>query len=211
MVERMIRLKNTDFTKRIYYNYFSNKVKRTKGGNLVPYYGTKLILNKNACIDLEGVLAVNTDCYIRNNGRTSIIRMERDTLLTVKDQFLIGYGADLIIFEGGNLILGKGYFNINLRLRCQTKIEIGNDVAIAHNVLITDTDGHNIERKGYQKTLPVKIGNKVWIGTNVTILKGVNIGDGAIVAANTLVNKDVPPYSLAVGNPMKIVRENVKW
>lgn len=50
------------------------------------------------------------------------------------------------------------------------------------------------------------IGNDVWIGTNVTILNGVKIGDGAVIGANTIVTKDVPPYSIVVGNPGKIVK-----
>lgn len=51
-----------------------------------------------------------------------------------------------------------------------------------------------------------KIGNDVWIGCNSTILRGVTIGDGAVIGANSLVNKDVPPYSIVVGSPAKIVK-----
>lgn len=50
------------------------------------------------------------------------------------------------------------------------------------------------------------IGSDVWIGTNVTILNGVKIGDGSVIGANTIVTKDVPPYSIVVGNPGKIVK-----
>lgn len=51
-----------------------------------------------------------------------------------------------------------------------------------------------------------KIGNDVWIGCNSTILRGVTIGDGAVIGANSLINKDVPPYSIVVGSPGKIVK-----
>lgn len=51
-----------------------------------------------------------------------------------------------------------------------------------------------------------KIGNDVWIGCNSTVLRGVSIGDGAVIGANSLVNKDVPPYSIVVGSPAKIVK-----
>jgi acetyltransferase-like isoleucine patch superfamily enzyme len=50
------------------------------------------------------------------------------------------------------------------------------------------------------------IGNDVWIGFNSTILKGVTIGDGAIIGANTVVTKDVPPFAVAVGNPPRIIK-----
>lgn len=50
------------------------------------------------------------------------------------------------------------------------------------------------------------IGNDVWIGANVVILRGVNVGDGAVIGSNTIVNKDVPPYAIVVGNPGKIIK-----
>ena len=53
---------------------------------------------------------------------------------------------------------------------------------------------------------PLSIGNDVWIGANVTILRGVQIGDGAVIGANSLVNKDIPPYAIAVGNPAKVIK-----
>lgn len=66
------------------------------------------------------------------------------------------------------------------------------------------------------------IGNDVWIGENVTILPGVHIGDGAIIGANSVVSKDVKPYSIVAGNPIKEIKkrfndeqikilENIKW
>ena len=50
------------------------------------------------------------------------------------------------------------------------------------------------------------IGNDVWIGQNVTIMPGVNVGDGCIIGANAVVAKDIPPYSIAVGNPARVVK-----
>ena len=53
---------------------------------------------------------------------------------------------------------------------------------------------------------PIKIGNHVWVGAGVTILKGITIGDHAIIRGGSVVNKDVPPYSVVVGNPAKVVK-----
>lgn len=53
---------------------------------------------------------------------------------------------------------------------------------------------------------PLSIGNDVWIGANVTVLRGIRIGDGAVIGANSLVNKDIPPYAIAVGNPAKVIK-----
>lgn len=60
-------------------------------------------------------------------------------------------------------------------------------------------------------TKPIKIGNHVWIGINATILKGVTIGDGAIIAAGAVVNKDVEENSLVGGVPAKILKKNIFW
>ncbi len=56
------------------------------------------------------------------------------------------------------------------------------------------------------ETKPIIIGNDVFIGMNVTILDGITIGDGAIIGAGAIVNKDVPPYAIAAGNPIKIIK-----
>jgi acetyltransferase-like isoleucine patch superfamily enzyme len=52
----------------------------------------------------------------------------------------------------------------------------------------------------------IKIGNDCWIGAGAVFLDGVTVGDGCVIGANTLVNKDIPPYSVAVGNPVRIIK-----
>ena len=95
------------------------------------------------------------------------------------------------------------------------EIIIGNNVLTGRWVTITD-NGHGnstlenlnlppIKRKLYSKG-PVIIGNNVWIGDKATILPGVTIGEGSIVGANTVVTKDVPPYSVIGGNPAEIIK-----
>ena len=102
-------------------------------------------------------------------------------------------------------------------------VTIGNHVIISNNVLITDNNNHptcprlrlEMSQNGtyselwhwrYSDSRPVKIDNNVWIGRYATILKGVNIGEGSIVACNALVTKDVPPYSVVAGNPARVVK-----
>ncbi|MBP5405356.1 MAG: Vat family streptogramin A O-acetyltransferase [Clostridia bacterium] len=72
--------------------------------------------------------------------------------------------------------------------------------------------GHGWEKSAPKnEELPLKgdtvIGNDVWIGQNVTILPGVHVGDGAIIGANSVVSKDVPPYAVVGGNPIKLIRK----
>jgi len=54
---------------------------------------------------------------------------------------------------------------------------------------------------------PVRIGNKTWIGFGASILKGVSVGEGAVVGANAVVTRDVPPYTVVAGNPARVVRQ----
>ncbi len=92
---------------------------------------------------------------------------------------------------------------------CKDNVTIGSDCAISWDVTIMDTDYHSIE--GNSDTASVTIGNKVWIGCKATILKGVTIGDGAVIAAGALVTRDVPPNSVVAGVPAKVVKSNIHW
>ena len=91
------------------------------------------------------------------------------------------------------------------------KITIGDDCLIAPFVYIVDSN-HQIRRNQLinlqpNETAPIKIGNGVWIASNVTILKGVTIGDGAVIAANSVVNRDVPAFEIYGGSPAKKIGE----
>ena len=57
----------------------------------------------------------------------------------------------------------------------------------------------------------MNIGNHVWIGENSMVLKGVTIGDGVVIAASSVVTRDIPPHSLVAGIPAKVIRENIEW
>lgn len=101
-------------------------------------------------------------------------------------------------------------------------IEIGDDVLIAFDVLITDHNSHSLGfaersndvrewiqgRKDWSSVpmAPVKIGNKAWIGARAIILKGVTVGEGAVVGAGSVVTKDVPDWTIVAGNPARIIR-----
>lgn len=97
------------------------------------------------------------------------------------------------------------------------RIVIGNGVLTGRWVTITDNSHGNTDTETLD-TLPVKrplkskgpvvIEDNVWIGDKATILSGVTIGKGCVIGANAVVSKDIPPYSIAVGNPVRIVNKN---
>ena len=109
------------------------------------------------------------------------------------------------------MILNSGFINENVQITCGGTIEIGNGCVIGRDVVIRSYDGHTIQQYGYQISAPIKIGEHVWIGQGATVLKGVTIGDGAIIAANATVTKDVPSHCIVAGCPAKVVKENVNW
>jgi acetyltransferase-like isoleucine patch superfamily enzyme len=147
-----------------------------------------------------------------------------------KTKILIGDGSQiagilLIVPFGGKISIGKNcYVGDHSRIWSAEEVCIGDNVLISHNVNIMDTNAHEIDAKeraksykkqfkyGYPKTkgivatAKVKIADHVWIGFNSIILKGVNIGEGSIVAAGSVVTKDVPAYSMVAGNPATIIK-----
>lgn len=137
-------------------------------------------------------------------------------------------GTLLIYKYGGKITIGKNcYIGDGSRIWSGEEIKIGNDVLIAHNVNIIDTQAHELdanerreryldlikngpwESKGNVSTKGIVINDKAWISLNAVILKGVTIGEGAIVAAGSIVVKDVAPYTMVAGNPAVFVK-NVK-
>lgn len=106
-------------------------------------------------------------------------------------------------------IADKTYINRRTELHCQKEISIGTDCAISWDVTIMDTDYHSINSKVHSKS--VVIGNHVWIGCKSIILKGVTIGDGAIIAAGSVVCTDVPNKTLVGGIPAQVIKEDIEW
>ena len=125
--------------------------------------------------------------------------------------------------EDATVSIGDRTFLGDSSIVCAEKIEIGDDVLISWGCTIVDHNSHAIDwtsrrddviawiqgKKDWSvvKINPVKIGDRVWIGFNTIILKGVTIGEGAIVGAGSVVTKDVRPYTIVAGNPAQFIRE----
>jgi maltose O-acetyltransferase len=133
-------------------------------------------------------------------------------------------GQLLVFAHGGRIQIGDFCFvGEGSRLWSATSIKIGNRVLVSHGVNIHDQDAHSLS--AYKRHLhaqqilyhghlssvedvaskPVEIEDDAWIGFNSTILKGVTIGRGAIVAAATVVTKNVPEFAIVAGNPARLI------
>lgn len=108
---------------------------------------------------------------------------------------------------GKNIHIGKHVFiNMGCKFQDQGGIFIGDGVLIGHNVVLA-TLNHAMqpERRSDMLPAPIHIGKRVWIGSNATVLPGVTIGDGAVVAAGAVVTRDVPANTVVGGVPAKVI------
>lgn len=168
-----------------------------------------LIIDDSATVYLGGTLILGRN-KIKENGRTSILRMDEGSELWVNGNFSFFYGADIILFRGAKLVLGKdSYINSDCKIRCRRSIIIGDRCAISHDFTVMDSDFHKINGRALEKE--VIIGNHVWIGTRVTVLKGVTIGDGAVIGAGSVVTKDIPARCMAAGVPARVIKRDIEW
>jgi len=120
---------------------------------------------------------------------------------------------------GNNVFLGGGS-----TIDCAISITIEDDVLISYGCILSDSDNHSVRYSIRKKDLadwkdggnhdwsttiskPLLISKGVWIGTGAIILKGVTIGEGAVIGAGSVVTKDVPPYTIAAGNPARVIKE----
>jgi len=196
---------------------FSNIISQINSGmpsaRIVKKGNSILNLHPSAKIIGEGRLALNHNLVPGSNAEC-ILKMSEGSVLKVNGNFNFWYGSTLKVQKNAKLTLGSGYLNSGSVIVCRTSITLGSNVIVAPNCYIIDSDFHRILDKNLEvlnPDAPILIGDNVWIGQGCTILKGVTIGPGAVVAARSVVTQDVPPGSLVAGNPAKVIRNNVKW
>lgn len=146
------------------------------------------------------------------NGRGTII-FDSNCKFGYKDSpsfynsysYIEARNSDTIISIGKN-----NYFNNNCKIEANTKIEFGNDNLIGVNCLFLDNDGHDLHpmkrNTDKPKASPILIGNNVFIGDNVTVLKGVKIGDNTVIGNGSVVTKSFPSNVVIAGNPAVVVK-----
>jgi acetyltransferase-like isoleucine patch superfamily enzyme len=174
----------------------------------------KKYLDQIAEIEESAIISPESGIYNSQKNKSSI-RIGKKT-------YIMG---DLLVFKhGGRISIGSYCFvGPQTRIWSAKNITIGDRVLISHNVNIHDNISHPLDSKerhldfarylehGLADSIDLKeadviIEDDVWLGFNCVILKGVTIGRGAIIGANTLISKDVPAYAVVVGNPSTIIK-----
>jgi acetyltransferase-like isoleucine patch superfamily enzyme len=135
------------------------------------------------------------------------------------DRVTLGEGCGIAVFGAPErmamLAIGdRTYFQPRVRINCSDNIQIGADCAFAWDVDIFDTDFHSIvglDGEPQPNHAPIQIQDRVWIGAGAKILKGVTIGNDAVVAAGAIVTRSVPPRTLVAGCPAKVIKQIAGW
>ncbi len=147
---------------------------------------------------------LNTGYHTQDEVRRllgEIIGQEVDKSITLLPPFYVDYGRHIKIGNGCFIQQCCTFFG-------RGGITLGQDVFVGPKVnIITINHDSDPENRSATYGRPVVIEDKVWIGINATILPGVRVGYGAIIGANSVVTKDVPPMTVVVGNPAKVVKE----
>ena len=204
-----------DTIKFIKYNFFSKNIVREKGKYLIPYRGTVLDLHKNAKIYIKNrnlELCINK---LKGSKSEMHLRMENNSKWYVNNGAQIFYNT--VIEIKNNAVLNSKFFSANggSVIICAKEINIGEDVMLGRNIIIYDSDHHQVfdnemNPSNYPKA--VNIEDHVWLTSNVTVLKGVTIGRDSIITAQTLIRKDFEESSVIAGGASgKVVSKCNGW
>jgi acetyltransferase-like isoleucine patch superfamily enzyme/coenzyme F420-reducing hydrogenase beta subunit len=192
-----------------HYNFFSSKVKSVKKLGFRPLKYCRLDIAKTAQLIIKGSLTMGRQQVLISHKETRLL-LEPNAKMTVNGNYIMYADAYIRVIKNGELILNSGFINEGVQITCASKISIGEGCVIARDVVIRDYDAHTIDIPDYEITT-IEIGNHVWIGNRAMILKGVKIGDGAIIAAGAVVTKNVPAKTIVGGVPAKVIKENINW
>lgn len=190
------KLKKSIFIKKVYYKLLY-LLKKQKYKNI----GKKTYIDKSVHIIGLKNIRIGTNNIISD-----------DTWLNVNDRTEGKIGIEI----GNNCYIGKrNFFNSSAKITLKDYFMSGINCSLLGSDHLIDEPLKPYIHTGTTNDTSIYIGTNVWFGANVTVIGDVKIGHGSIIGANSLVLKDIPPFSIAVGNPAKVIKrynfENKKW
>ena len=180
------------------------------------WVGSRTVVDGARRVDTsQGRLQVGLGSFgLTTKHDTTVLRVRPGAVLRPLGTVSLQRGVRVVV-DGGTLTIGHGT-NVNglgTRILVAEEVVIGAGCTFSWDVQILDNDFHAITSGGvtHPSTAPVRIGDRVWVGTRAVILKGVTIGDGAVVAAGAVVTRDVPPGAVVAGVPARVVGHADSW
>ena len=211
-------LRRNRLISKLYYKFRkhpSSKKKYIKGsGNVFKDLGLisrtrRIIIGDNNYVE-NGVGANVSNTKIHISGSNNKVTIGSGTYLDNSVIWIQGNNCELNI--GKNVSVEGASFAI---AEDNQKIEIGDDCLFSYKIEFKTSDSHSIidmeTNKRINPAQSIKLGRHVWLGAQVTILKGVTIGDNSIIGTGSIVTKDIPTNVIATGIPAKVVKENINW
>jgi len=165
----------------------------------------KIRIKGNIALEIaENAKIVNCNIILMGNNNTLTIK-EGTNLRSV---YIEIRGDNCSIDIGKNSIIGHGCY---LSAKEGKKLLIGNGCMFSRNTKLMTSDGHFIYKNGeiINQGSDIVVGNNVWLADNVTILKGVCIGDGSIAGINSTITKNVENNSIVAGNPARVIKKDI--
>lgn len=178
------------------------------GFGLIAKLRNKIRVKPNNSIQIgKNTRIRHCDIYVNGNNNQLIIHDGAN----LKGVSIELNGNNCLLEIGANCVIGQNCF-ISCRER-NTNLKIGNDCMLSRNIKIMTSDGHDIlhDGKRINSAKNIYIGSHVWLADNVTILKGVHIGNDSIVGINSTLTKSIETNVIAVGNPAKVIQNNINW
>lgn len=175
--------------------------------SIIARLRNKIRIDKTSIINVAKSAKI-VSCNILVKGKNnSLIIDEYSRLRNITIEII---GDNCLIKIGKNCMIGD---NCYLSVKEKTHLIIGNDCGLSRNIKIMTSDGHPIFQDGKRinEAKDIVLSSHIWIADNVTILKGCTIGEGSVIGINSTVTKDVLAGVIAVGNPAKVVKNNIEW
>jgi acetyltransferase-like isoleucine patch superfamily enzyme len=183
------------------------------GGRCIVLRGTRLRLGKGARIEFAAGARLVLGVYRMTASPTSVL-LEPGAVLSIQGAVALARGARLVVGRDALLELGPDtYLNTHAAISCLEHIRVGAGSGLSWDTSVFDFNGHDLVIDGVSRPIsqPVCIGEHVWVGSRATILPGVTIGDGAVIGAGSVVTTSVPARAVAVGNPARVISQDVTW
>lgn len=212
-MRQYIWLLKISWVKFIYYNFICKQVERTGKGYVFPYKGAVIELAKNSLLTIHND---NFHICFHKIGRSraeAYVKLLENAQLEIKGKVVLNYNATIEVHKNAKIEMGMVDINSGAVIVSADNICIGNGVLISRDVIIYDSDHHDIiddEDNKLNPSRPVIIGDNVWIGVKCIVLRGANIGEGAVISAGSLVGGKIKSKTMASGNPARSYSE-VKW